>query len=111
MHESFPSEEIYKRVERLRKERCWSLYMLAKKAGVSVNSLYHWRDKKSSPTVYLLAALAEAFNVSIARLLMDAETLDGLTTEQRLLTEKWSKLSRKQQETVMKIIEAFEANE
>lgn len=61
VRETFESTAIYNRVEKLRLEKKWTIYELAKHANISVNSLYRWRDKKSSPSLYLLENLAEAF--------------------------------------------------
>ena len=93
MRETFESTAIYNRVEKLRLEKKWTIYELAKHANISVNSLYRWRDKKSSPSLYLLENLAEAFQVSLLYLLFDIERVDFLTVEHRMVLDKWNRFT------------------
>lgn len=105
--ETFESSAIYNRVEKLRLEKKWTIYELAKHANISVNSLYRWRDKKSSPSLYLLENLAEAFQVSLLYLLFDIERVDFLTVEHRMILDKWNRLNISQKNTVLTIINSY----
>lgn len=108
MREFLKSGVIFDRMEKLRKEQDLTLYALAKKANVSVNALYHWRDYKSSPTLYLLECLADALNVALECLIFDTYKTEDLTSEQRLLLERWNRLTTKQKSTVLNILDTFE---
>ena len=110
MREVFESSAIYNRVDKLRLEKNWTIYELAKKANISVNSLYRWRDKKSSPTLYLLENLAEAFGVSLLYLLFDIEKVDYLTVEHRIILDKWNRLSVSQKNTDLTVINSYIAD-
>lgn len=110
MRENFESVAIYNRVDRLRLEKKWTIYELAKQANISVNALYRWRDKKSSPSLYLLENLAEAFKVSLPYLLFDIEQVDYLTVEQKMVLEKWNRLSNSQKTAVLAVITSYISN-
>lgn len=108
MRDSFETGLIYERVDKLRKEKQWTIYTLAKKATVSVSSIYRWRDKKSSPTLYLLECLAEALGVSITVILFDVEKVEFLTTEQKTILDKWNRLNDKRRNAILTVIESYE---
>lgn len=101
------SEKIYYRVDKLRIEKGWSSYALAQKADISVNALYRWKNKKSSPSLYLLERIADALNVSLASLIFDVEKTEVLTGEQRLVVERWNTLNNKQRATLFDLMELF----
>ena len=108
MRESFESDKIYERVEKLQKEKGWSSYMLAKNACISVNALYRWRNKRSSPSLYLLENIAEALGVSLQCLLFDVEKIDFVTEEQKFLLEKWDRLNDRQKAAVTSLLESYQ---
>ena len=81
-----------------------------KKTNISVNFLYRWRDKKSSPTLYLLENLAEAFGFSLLYLLFDIEKVNYLTVGHRIILDKWNRLSVSQKKTVLTFNNSYIAN-
>ncbi|MCM1439746.1 MAG: helix-turn-helix domain-containing protein [Roseburia sp.] len=74
-------KEIYKKVDDLRLGKGWTIYELAKKAGVSPTTIYNWRDRGSSPTLALLDAVCSAFEISVISLLINEEDLSALSEE------------------------------
>lgn len=107
MGDPINSEKIYNRVDELRLQKGWSVYELAKRAGVTQNTLYRWKSKKSSPTLYLLENLAGALNISVVHLLIDhAEFVDS-TAEQQDLLNKWNMLTDDQRKTIFSLICIF----
>lgn len=101
---------IFERVEKLRAEKGWTTYKLAKKAGVSVNALYHWRDRRSSPTLYLLQCLSIALEVPLTYLVFDRDKIENLSNEQKMLIERWNRLKHKEKISIMSVLDAFEEN-
>lgn len=73
MYSFLDSERIYNRMDELRKEKNMSIYELAKRANVSCAAIYKWRDRKSTPSMYLLECICYALNVSYDVLLGKAE--------------------------------------
>lgn len=110
MNEVLRSETIYNKVDKIRKERGWTFYQLAKKAGLTENAFYRWRDKKSSPTLYLLEAIADAFEISVINLLLSDDDLAALTEDQKSLIQKWSTLKDDQKKSLLDLIETFQRN-
>ncbi|MCI9009868.1 MAG: helix-turn-helix domain-containing protein [Clostridia bacterium] len=103
----FNSEKIYQKVERLCFEKGWSLYRLAELSNISVNSLYSWRDRKSSPTLYLIESIAKAFDVSPISLLLQEEELGAIQAEHKELFNRWNGLTTEQKSSLMNMLRSF----
>jgi len=98
------SLEIYGKVDRLRKDKGWSINYLSTQAGVSHNTLYTWRTRQTMPSIEVLQALCDALQISIVQLFSTAEEAAELPQEHKRLLENWSTLDRKQKELVMNLI-------
>lgn len=61
---------VYDKVKKLADERNISIYALEKKAGLQNGAIGKWRE--SSPTLKSLQAVAEALEVTMNELLMEA---------------------------------------
>jgi transcriptional regulator with XRE-family HTH domain len=63
-------------VERLLREKGWTMYRLSKESGVSLTALYSLNDKKSGPTASTLLKIARALGVTVDELLKGGEPDD-----------------------------------
>lgn len=108
MKEFLSSENIYNRVDEIRTARGWTIYELAKRAGIAEASIHNWRDRKSSPSLYLLEAISEAFGISIIQLLINDDEIAALTEEQQDLVKRWTSLKDHQKRALLEMIKAFE---
>lgn len=110
------------RILKLRKERGLSQKDLAQKIGISNSSLGNYENDLGVPPLNVAEDLADAFNVSLDYLVSGEKaktiTVKGLTNDQiQLLTElaqelavptsHGTKISTKQQELLVRIIENF----
>ena len=100
----FDSKEIYDRMDKMRLERGWSIYRLAKMANISVNSLYSWRDRQSSPTLYMIESIASAFDISPINVLLSLEEQENFDNEEKELLKHWNALSADQRKTLMNML-------
>lgn len=100
-------KEIYDKVDALRLEKGWTIYELAKKAGVAPTTVYNWRDRRSSPTLSLLEAVCSAFNISVIDFLLDADDLMALTDDQREVIELWNTLSSEQKKSILNLMKSM----
>ncbi len=98
------SKELYNKVEDLMNKRGWTIYELAKRAGISPNTLYHWRDRNSSPTLSLLEAICSGFEISVIDFLLNEDDLTLLTTEQQELVTLYSTLSTSQKKSILNLM-------
>lgn len=100
-------KEIYNKVEALRLEKGWTIYELAKKAGVAPTTIYNWRDRSSSPTLALLEAVCSAFEITVIDFLLDEDELMALTEEQKELMRLWNTLSSDQKKSIINLMKSM----
>lgn len=100
-------KELYDKVDDLRLGKGWTIYELAKKAGVAPTTIYNWRDRQSSPTLSLLEAICSAFNISVIDFLLDADDLMALTDEQREVIRLWNTLSSEQKKSILNLMKSM----
>ncbi len=100
-------KEIYDKVDALRLGKGWTIYELAKKAGVAPTTIHNWRDRQSSPTLSLLEAICSAFNISVIDFLLGADDLMALTEEQREVIRLWNTLSSEQKISTLNLMKSM----
>lgn len=95
------SNDIYERFDKIRKQKGLSLYAVAKKASCTSEALYKWRDRKTSPSLYLLECLSYALNIELAELLYDEPILIVVNEIDKNLITEINKLENKDKETLL----------
>ena len=103
MIDIYDSKALYAKIDALRKEKGWSINRLAQEAGISAMALYHWRERESSPTLFVLDALCSAMGTNIINFLMDEDDI----AENRDLMEVWSRLNREQQSNMLALMKSM----
>lgn len=98
---------IYAKIDGLRQKRSWTIYELAKKAGVATTTLYNWRDRGSSPTLSLLDALCSALGISVLEFLTDEEEIIALNKELQELIAIWGTLSCEQKKYFLGLMKSI----
>ncbi len=101
------NKEIYEKVDALRLKHGWTIYELAKKAGVAPTTIYNWRDRLSSPTLSLLEAVCSAFEISVIDFLLDEDELMALTEEQKEVMRLWNTLSSEQKKSIISLMKSM----
>lgn len=100
-------KEIYNKVDNLRLEKGWTIYELAKKAGVAPTTIYNWRDRLSSPSLSLLEAVCSAFEISVIDFLLNEDELMALTEEQREMMRLWNTLSSEKKKSIINLMKSM----
>ena len=93
MIDIYDSKALYEKIDAMRKEKGLSINGLAQEAGISAMALYHWRERRSSPTLSVLDALCSALGTTLINFLMDENDI----SENEELISVWNRLSREQQ--------------
>lgn len=101
------NKEIYNKVDSLRMKKGWSIYELAKRAGVAPTTIYNWRDRLSSPTLSLLDAVCSSFEITVIDFLLNEDELIALSEEQKQLMSLWNKLSSEQKKSIINLIKSM----
>ncbi len=100
-------KEIYDKVDALRLKKGWTIYELAKKAGVAPTTIYNWRDRLSSPTLSLLDAVCSAFEITVIDFLLDDDDLTAMTDEQKEVMRLWNTLSGEQKKSILNLMKSM----
>lgn len=98
---------IYNKVDAIRLQKGWTIYELAKQAGVAPTTIYNWRDRCSSPTLSLLEAVCSAFEISVIDFLMDEDELMALTEEQQEVILVWNTLSNEKKKSILNLMKTI----
>lgn len=99
--------DVLAKIERLRKERGWSEYELAKRSGVAQTTLSSQHRKNHLPTIPTLEAICKAFGITMSQFFADSNVPVDLTDEQREMLEKWNALSESQKRALLSLIESI----
>ena len=98
---------IYNKVDTIRLQKGWTIYELAKQAGVAPTTIYNWRDRCSSPTLSLLEAVCSALEISVIDFLMDENELMALTEEQQEVIRVWNTLSNEKKKSILNLMKTI----
>lgn len=104
------SVELYNKIDNLRINKGLSIYAMAKDAGVSCATIYKWRDRKSSPSLYLIESLCDVLEIHIANLFIDEKDLIYLQDDEKELFNEWKLLRRDQKSVVLGLIKSLREN-
>lgn len=97
-------KDILAEIFRYREERGWSEYQLAEKSGLPQSTISSWYRKKMMPSLSSLEKICSAFGITMSQLFAENEAV-SLTDSQKKLLERWSHLSKEQQEVIFALID------
>ena len=92
--------DMLNRITKLKEERGWSSYKLAKMANIPQSTLSNLYNRKNHPTIDTLKAICKAFGITLTQFFSEIENL-ALIGTQNELTRSWTLLSKLQKEKVM----------
>lgn len=99
---------VYERLDDLRAARGWTIYELAKRAGVSYTGIYNWRDRLSLPSLELLDAVCYAFGITVIDFIAGDDETTVLTKEQKELVQLWNALSPDKKKSIINLIRTMQ---
>lgn len=101
------SLKIYEKIDRLRKDKGWSLNYLSTQAGISHSTMHSWKARQTMPSVDVLEGLCDALQISLPQLFSDDGYSEEMPEENKRLLEYWSTLNRSEKELIMNTIIAI----
>lgn len=97
--------DILKKITKLRMERNWTEYELAKNSGLTQSTISTWYRKNQVPTLPTLEKVCNGFGITLSQFFAEGDDLVCLTSEQQKMLNNWSALSTSQQEIIMALLE------
>ncbi|MCL2170860.1 MAG: helix-turn-helix transcriptional regulator [Defluviitaleaceae bacterium] len=92
------------RIRKLRDDRGWSNYRLAKKAGISEGALNNLFRLNHQPTIPTLEAICRGFNISLSHFFSKNNEAIDLNAEQREMLDIWSMLNEEQRVALIELM-------
>lgn len=98
-------KDILATIMEYREQRGWTEYQLAERSGLPQSTISSWYRKNMVPTIPSLEKICTAFGITLSQLFAEGNAPVSLTESQRMLLERWSKLSVDQQIAVLALID------
>ncbi len=99
--------DVLNEITRLRLNRSWSEYELAKRAGIPQSTISTWYRKRQLPTLPSLEKLCEGFGITLSQFFAEAEEPVLLTPEERELLDCWTALPERQRTLLLELLRSF----
>lgn len=96
-------EKILQKLDKLRKEKGFSLFKLTELTGLSENTIYNWYNKGSQPTIEALKAVCDALNVSLSYLFAD-NIGESISAQEEELIALFRNLTAEQKDLYIKLL-------
>ena len=96
-------KDILGEITRLRLERGWSEYDLAKNSHIPQSTISTWYRKGQVPTVRSLEKICAGFGITLCQFFAEGQDAGSLTARQKEVLEHWSSLTEKQQELFLEL--------
>ncbi len=92
------------KIERLRKERGWTVYKLSLESGVTQSTLATMYQRNTPPKLETLQALCEAFGITLAQFFLDEEGMEIISQNEKALLTAYRTLSTEKQKALLELI-------
>jgi len=97
-------KDILDEIDRLRLERGWTEYELAKNSCIAQSTISTWYRKKQIPTIDSLNKICTGLGITLSAFFAEGEDAVLLSPEQKELLDHWAALSPKQKEIVLELL-------
>ncbi len=96
--------DVIEKIDKLRKERNWSVYTLALEAGVTQSTLATMYQRKTPPKIETLQLVCEAFGITLSQFFLEEEKIEILSAKEKELLTAYRKLSENKQNALLNLI-------
>ncbi|HIS70169.1 MAG TPA: helix-turn-helix transcriptional regulator [Candidatus Gallacutalibacter stercoravium] len=100
-------KDVLKEITRLREERDWSEYELAKNSGLSQSTISTWYSKNQMPTIPTLDKVCKGLGITLSQFFAEGDDAISLTSEQKEMLDNWSALTPQQQKVIMELLRSM----
>lgn len=97
--------DIGERLQQLMDERGLNMYSLAKRSGLSWNTIKNFYSRQSKPTVTTISMLCDGLGITLSQFFEEGSDNAHLTAEQQHLINRWNQLTDKEKQTISDTID------
>ena len=96
--------DVLGKIKKLKDERGWSNYRLAKEAHISEGSLNNLFRLNNQPTIPTLEAICKGLGISLSQFFADESEAVFLNDEQRNMLNLWNTLNKEQKSALLELL-------
>lgn len=97
-------KDILGEITRLRQERGWTEYELAKRSGLPQSTISGWYRNRQTPTIQSLEKICKGLGITLSQFLDEGDAPISLTAEQREMLDHWSALEDEQKKVILELL-------
>lgn len=98
--------DIVSKINRMRIERGWSVYKLAKLSGLSEKTIYNWQNRSSVPTIQALEGICDAYGITLSQFFAEDNYVE-MNAEMKELFDSYISLTQEQKQAVRVMIKTM----
>lgn len=98
--------DVKERLQQLMDERQWTIYKVAKEAGIPWSTVRNMFKRNTEPSIATLESICKGMGMTLPQF-FDVDNQIGLTDEQRQLIQQWNKLNDRNKRLVNELVDAL----
>lgn len=98
--------DVKQRLQELMDARGWTIYRVAKEAGIPWSTVRNMFKRNTEPSIPTLEAICNGMGITLAHFFTPGD-FTGLSDEQRLLLHRYNMLSERERQLVMNLLDAL----
>jgi len=97
-------KDVLNEITKLRLQRNWSEYELAKNCGLSQSTISTWYSKNQTPTIQSLEKVCKGFGITLSQFFAEGDDALILSPQQRDMLNNWNTLNEQQQQIILDLL-------
>lgn len=98
--------DVKKRLQQLMDDRGWTIYRVAKEAGIPWSTVRNMFKRNTEPSIQTLEALCKGMGMTLPQF-FDVNNDLGLSPEQEQLLHEWNRLGEKDKKLIAELIDSL----
>lgn len=95
--------DVKSRLQHLMDERSWTIYKVAKEAGIPWSTVRNMFKRNTEPSIITLELICKGMGITLCQF-FDEDNQMGLTPEQMWLIQEWNKLNDRNKRLVCELV-------
>ena len=101
--------DVKARLQQLMDERHWTIYKVAKEAGIPWSTVRNMFKRNTEPSIMTLECICKGMGITLCQF-FDVDNQMGINHEQAQLIQNWSRLTDSNKRLVSELVAALNQN-
>ena len=98
--------DVKARLQQLMDERGWTIYRVAKEAGIPWSTVRNMFKRNTEPSIQTLECLCNGMGMTLSQF-FDEDNSMGLSPEQAQLLQQWSRLRENDKRIISELVDSL----